>query len=337
MSLGCAGAARTPDPSATRIVHEENISEAEHVQLAEQSKQSPRSHISIPIVSTCELPVATRIPLSSMRTYGEYARMGGIPLGLDIFSPRDAGPHPMVLLIHGGGWRAGERAHVHEMAMMLADAGFVSVAVDYRKTERPGYRFPGAIADLRCAIRFLRQNAQALDADPARIGAVGFSAGGHLAALLATASDIDALDDSCPHTGSARIQAAVSYYGVHDLTRRGDFVPRARRLISQMLEGREPARARLASTMSTPMIRRSCLSMVRQIGGAHRAIRTDGSSLEASRIQHRLVRVPDGTRLYLAYRDPGVRLNMHCDRILALTRKRTSRFRFLRQKVMLAP
>lgn len=183
-----------------------------------------------------------------MHTIEAYASLGGGPMGLDTFSTAGATAQPAVLLIHGGGWRAGERAHVHDMARLLASQGFIAVAVDYRKTEREEYRFPGAIADLRCAVRYLRANAPQLGIDPSRIGAVGFSAGGHLAALLATAPDAGQLDDQCPFTEeSPRIQAAVSYYGPYDLTRRGDFVRRARRLIDQVLGGPNPTRARLAS------------------------------------------------------------------------------------------
>jgi acetyl esterase/lipase len=183
------------------------------------------------------------------------------------------------------------------MAMMLADAGFVSVAVDYRKTEHSGYSFPGAIADLRCAVRFLRSRAEELDADPNRIGAVGFSAGGHLAALLATAADIAALDDGCPHAGSPAIQAAVAYYGVHDLTRPGDFVPRARRLIAQMLGGTNPARARLASPQAHIDSNDPPILLIH--GTADRVVpirqsESMAAALRASGVPNRVVRVPDG-------------------------------------------
>jgi len=185
-----------------------------------------------------------------MQTVDAYAIMHGVPLGLDIFSPTSPGPSPTVVLIHGGGWRAGERAHVHDMARMLTTFGFTAVAVDYRKTETEAYRFPGAIADLRCAIRYLRIHSQELGIDPSRIGAIGFSAGGHLAALLGTAPEVAELDDGCPYQGtSPALQSVVSYYGPYDLTRRQDFVRRARRLIDQVTEGPNPERSRLLSPL----------------------------------------------------------------------------------------
>lgn len=185
-----------------------------------------------------------------MQTVDAYAIMHGAPLGLDIFSPRASGPSPAVVLIHGGGWRAGERAHVHDMARMLTTLGFAAIAVDYRKTETETYRFPGAIADLRCAIRYLRLHSQELGIDPGRIGAIGFSAGGHLATLLAAAPEASGLDDGCPYQGtSPALQSVVSYYGPYDLTRRQDFVRRAQRLIDRLTEGANDERSRLLSPL----------------------------------------------------------------------------------------
>ena len=257
LCLSCSGPlapSSTPvesPPPAPAPIEATPLSAAPLAPPASRVKQArPVSPIP-PVRAQCarpNLPPPATVPT---QTVDAYAIMHGVPLGLDIFSPRASGPSPAVVLIHGGGWRAGERAHVHDMARMLTTLGFAAIAVDYRKTETETYRFPGAIADLRCAIRYLRIHSQELGIDPQRIGAVGFSAGGHLAALLATAPDAAGLDDGCPYEGtSPAIQSVVSYYGPYDLTRRQDFVRRARRLIDQVTEGPNAERSRLLSPVT---------------------------------------------------------------------------------------
>ena len=121
-----------------------------------------------------------------------YASPAGVPLALDLYRPATGGPHPAVLLIHGGGWDAGSREMERPFAKRLAAAGFVAVPVSYRLGEAG--RFPAALHDLKAAVRWLRAHAAAHGIDPARIGAVGGSAGGQLAALLGATNGVAALE-----------------------------------------------------------------------------------------------------------------------------------------------
>lgn len=95
------------------------------------------------------------------------------------------GAAPAVLLVHGGGWFAGDKRRMTPVAEALAAAGFVVVNVNYTLAtpERPG--FPVQLRDLRRALAWTAAEAPRLGADPQRIGALGSSAGGNLAALLA--------------------------------------------------------------------------------------------------------------------------------------------------------
>jgi acetyl esterase/lipase len=137
---------------------------------------------------------------------------------MDIVAPSSGTRRPMLLLIHGGGWRHGLRNDdsLRFTARVLAGQGYVTATASYRLTETgPKNQFPAAVADVRCAVRWLRSNASLHGADPSRIAAVGLSAGGHLAAMLGTASDQSRLDDgSCGLASgvSAAVQAVVSYY-----------------------------------------------------------------------------------------------------------------------------
>jgi len=166
-----------------------------------------------------------------------YARRDGVALRADVYAPAAPGPHAAVLVLHGGSWQRGSRGDVAAIARRLAAAGYVAVAADYRLA--PEHPFPAQLEDSRAAVRWMRREAARLDVDPSRIAAFGYSAGGHLAALLAT----DPPDDA-----AARVQAAVAGGAPTDLGRFGD-VRVMRRLLGDDPVAL-PARARAASPLS---------------------------------------------------------------------------------------
>ncbi len=148
-----------------------------------------------------------------------YASPGGTPLALDLYRPAAAGPHPAVLVVHGGGWDAGDRTMERPFAKRLAAEGFVAVPVSYRLGEAG--RFPAALHDLQSAVRWLRTHAAEHGIDPARIGVVGGSAGGHLAALLGASNGVAALEgDAAKEAPSSAVQAVVDIDGLADFTAR---------------------------------------------------------------------------------------------------------------------
>jgi acetyl esterase/lipase len=112
-----------------------------------------------------------------------YARPGGEPLRADVHRPPEPGPHPGVLLVHGGAWHGGRREEMHRIAMRLARRGYVAVSVDYRLAAAALY--PAPLDDLQAALGWMRAEATTLALDPQRIAVWGYSAGAHLAALLA--------------------------------------------------------------------------------------------------------------------------------------------------------
>lgn len=143
-----------------------------------------------------------------------YRRVDGDRLTADVYFPSgesaEGGARPAVLVLHGGGWRAGGSEDLEEVAERLADEGFVAVALDYRLA--PEHPYPAAVEDVQAAVRWLRDPAVArrYGIDPARIGALGDSAGGHLAGMLATLGE-GALDFD------ARIAVAVAWSPPMDL------------------------------------------------------------------------------------------------------------------------
>jgi len=154
-----------------------------------------------------------------------YATPAGTSLVLDLYRPATGGPHPAVLVIHGGGWDAGSREMERPFAKRLAAAGFVAVPVSYRLGEAG--RFPAALHDLKSAVRWLRAHAAEHGIDPARIAAVGGSAGGPLAALLGASNNVAALEGPVSEgranppgepLPSSAVQAVVDIDGLADFT-----------------------------------------------------------------------------------------------------------------------
>jgi pectinesterase len=148
----------------------------------------------------------------------EYGRIGNRALLLDIFSTEtkkstSTRSRPAIVLIHGGGWRTGSRQQHHPMAQRLAAARYVVVTPEYRLSTEALY--PAAVHDLKTAIRWLRANAKQYQIDTNRIAAVGFSAGGQLAALLGSTgnlSDLEGTGGWAEH--SSVVQAVVDIDGI---------------------------------------------------------------------------------------------------------------------------
>lgn len=141
---------------------------------------------------------------------------------LDIYRPGNADPgerFPGVVIIHGGGWAGGTKRGAREINIgtNLARLGYVCVSIDYRlsRPDRPSW--PENVHDCKRAVQFLRVSSERLQVNPERIGTIGGSAGGHLAAFLATAGPDAGLEPAAPYPGvSSAVQAAVNLYGIAD-------------------------------------------------------------------------------------------------------------------------
>jgi acetyl esterase/lipase len=131
------------------------------------------------------------------------------------------GPLPVVLCIHGGGFRAGHRDGNNALCLKLAQRGFVAATVSYRLA--PKYQFPAAVHDVKAAVRWLRANAAKYQMDPARIGVTGDSAGGHLAQFLGVTASVEEFEgDGGNADQSSRVACVVNRYGPSDFTKSYD-------------------------------------------------------------------------------------------------------------------
>lgn len=137
---------------------------------------------------------------------------------LDLYLPEKPGakPMPLVVWIHGGGWRGGSKAGC--TFVYLVQHGYAAASVEYRFSQKA--RFPAQIQDCQAAIRWLRANAKKYNIDPDRIGVGGGSAGGHLVALLGTAGGTKAFSPIGGNENvSDRVQAVCDFYGPKDFNR----------------------------------------------------------------------------------------------------------------------
>ncbi|HEX8425727.1 alpha/beta hydrolase [Hymenobacter sp.] len=188
-----------------------------HSAFSKARKTHPNSSVAKPAVPATILA----------KTNLTYCTIGGRDLQLDVFRPttnRKKG-YPAVLLIHGGGWRSGDRSQHVPMAQQLAAKGYVTATVEYRLSTEAIY--PAAVTDLKAAIRWLRANANTYNIDTTRIAVWGFSAGGQLAALLGTTNGDKQLEgDACHKSYSSSVQAIVDVDGtlafIHPESGEGD-------------------------------------------------------------------------------------------------------------------
>lgn len=150
-----------------------------------------------------------------------YCNHDGIELAGDLYLPKGAGPHPALICVHGGGWRAGARAGFSNWGQHLAEHGYAVFTVSYRLSAPGKKTYPQAVRDVVAAVQFIRGEAKALGIDPERIALFGASAGAQLSALagLGTQSDqfIGAYPQDKHAAASAKVKAVIGVFGVYDM------------------------------------------------------------------------------------------------------------------------
>lgn len=143
---------------------------------------------------------------AELRAGIEYAKVGDVSLQLDASIPQGVKDAPGVIIVHGGGWVAGNRrTDVAPLFEPLTDAGFAWFSIDYRLATN-ATQFGVAIEDVESAVRFVKSHATEFNVDPNRIALIGESAGGQLAAMAALRAGPD-----------ASVRAVVGLYAPSDL------------------------------------------------------------------------------------------------------------------------
>ena len=159
-----------------------------------------------------------------------YANTDNPRQKLDLLLPKNAtenGTLPVIVYIHGGAWLAGDRVFGHDRLSAYVSSGkYAGVSIGYRLSREA--KWPAQIHDCKAAIRWIRANADKYRLDPDRIGVIGDSAGGHLAAMLGTSGGVDDLDGVLgEHTDvSSQVQCVVDQFGPSDLLAMKDYPSR---------------------------------------------------------------------------------------------------------------
>lgn len=146
----------------------------------------------------------------------EYGKGGDTPLLMDCFClPSTPAPRPAIIWLHGGGFTEEQCTRVsrpEKSFLALVKRGYFIASIDYRLAQVDP--FPAQLHDSKCAVRFLKANAEKYGIDPDRIGVWGESCGGQLAGLMAVQGGIDGFEGEGGYGEySSDIAAAVSWYG----------------------------------------------------------------------------------------------------------------------------
>jgi acetyl esterase/lipase len=147
-----------------------------------------------------------------------YANHDGVELLGDLYLPKGAKAAPALVAVHGGGWVQGARSAYQYWGPYLAARGTAVFAISYRLTTKTKM-FPEAVQDVLAGVQFVRGKASEFGVDPQRIGLLGASAGGHLAALAALSGKkfLGGYPRDAFASISTEVKALVGVYGVYDL------------------------------------------------------------------------------------------------------------------------
>ena len=188
--------------------------------------QKPMMQIVVPLILILSLVAATLV-LAQRRGSAEapkvpegvtvyhdvaYVTDGHERQKLDLYVPDTGENLPLIIWVHGGAWRGGDKTHYVRMEYLKA--GYAGASINYRLSQHAV--FPAQIEDVKAAVRWLRANAETYRLDPNRFAAWGSSAGGHLVAMLGTTGDIEEFEVGENLKVSSRIQAVVDYFGPTD-------------------------------------------------------------------------------------------------------------------------
>jgi acetyl esterase/lipase len=138
----------------------------------------------------------------------EYLRRDGEPLLATVYRPKSSGPVPAILDVHGGAWSGGSRTTSAAFHQDLASTGLVVMAIDFRLA--PAHPYPGQVADVNYATRWLKARASDFGGDGSRLGGIGSSSGGHTL-MLSAMRPSDPRYCDLPVEGDPDVDASLSY------------------------------------------------------------------------------------------------------------------------------
>jgi acetyl esterase/lipase len=163
-----------------------------------------------------DIKIANELTLSGILQTNDiiYCTSGKRALKLDAFYPEqnDSVLHAAIIIIHGGGWRSGNRMQHYPLAYQLAGLGYTCFTPEYRLSTEA--LFPAGIQDIKAAIRWVKTNASIYNIDTTKIVVAGFSAGGEMAAFIGVTANTGLFDEQYCNAGvSAAVNAVIDIDG----------------------------------------------------------------------------------------------------------------------------
>ncbi len=183
-----------------------------------------------------------------------YGERQGTTLAGKLFRPADGKNSPLVIAVHGGGWKQGTPQRYDHWGEWLASRGIALYAINYRLADRPDGRFPAPLLDVTAAIDFITSRHEQFNIDVDRVALMGDSAGAHLVSWIALAGD--SLREQADTGGvSPKLCAVVTIYGVFDLIAQWehDQIARPRDHVTEALMGFSLPEDRLAYFHASPI------------------------------------------------------------------------------------
>ncbi|MHC0443457.1 alpha/beta hydrolase fold domain-containing protein [Flavobacterium sp. 3-210] len=142
-----------------------------------------------------------------------YNQIENRELHLDAYFNTSKKANPVVIMIHGGGWRSGNKSQMQVMAQEIASKGYSCFPVEYRLSLE--VKYPEAVYDVKNAIKFIKDNAKKFHVDPNKIAVLGCSSGGQMAALIGTTNSNVAFEDSkFKSKSSSKVNAIIDIDGI---------------------------------------------------------------------------------------------------------------------------
>jgi len=146
-----------------------------------------------------------------------YKTVDSTNLKLDIYHAKNISESaPLLLFIHGGAWKKGNKHDYLRYLVDFARKGYVTATVQYRFSNK--VKFPAQLQDVKAAIRWLKKNADNYNINSKKVAVIGGSAGGHLAMMAGYTSGISEFNEETESPYSSEVQAVVNLYGPADLT-----------------------------------------------------------------------------------------------------------------------
>lgn len=147
-----------------------------------------------------------------------YKNADTVSLALDIYRKKDDSGNlkPAMIFIHGGAWKSGKRSDYLPYLIDYARKGYVTITVSYRLSRVA--KFPAAVQDVNCAVKWVKAHAETYGIDPDRLVLIGGSAGGHLSMMVGYGGDDPLFGGDCAFDEDNSVKAIVNLYGPTDLT-----------------------------------------------------------------------------------------------------------------------